>query len=71
MMNGLEFKTREIATTTSPFYTRHQQEHFGELKQARTETAVNKQLNFSVKNKPHTINYIYCIFETYFMIKSV
>ena len=34
-----------------------------DLKQARTATAVNKQLNFTVKNKPHTTNYIYCIFE--------
>ena len=41
-----------------------------DLKQARTATAVNKQLNFTVKNKPHTTNYIYCIFEAYFMIKS-
>ena len=43
----------------------------GDLKQARTATAVNKQLNFTVKNKPDTTNYIYCIFEAYFMIKSV
>ena len=43
----------------------------GDLKQARTAMAVNKQLNFTVKNKPHTTNYIYCIFEAYFMIKSV
>ena len=42
-----------------------------DLKQARTATAVNKQLNFTVKNKPHTTNYIYCTFEAYFMIKSV
>ena len=42
-----------------------------DLMQARTATAVNKQLNFTVKNKPHTTNYIYCIFEAYFMIKSV
>ena len=42
-----------------------------ELKQARTATAVNRQLNFTVKNKPHTTNYIYCIFEAYFMIKSL
>ena len=42
-----------------------------DLKQARTATAVNKQRNFTVKNKPHTTNYIYCIFEAYFMIKSV
>ena len=42
-----------------------------ELKQARRATAVNKQLNFTVKNKPHTTNYIYCISEAYFMIKSV
>ena len=34
---------------------------------SRMATAVNKQLNFTVKNKPHTTNYIYCIF----MIKSV
>ena len=34
-------------------------------------TAVNKQLNFTVKNKPRTTSYIYCIFEAYFMIKSV
>ena len=33
-----------------------------DLKQTRTATAVNKQLNFTVKNKPHTTNYIYCIF---------
>ena len=42
-----------------------------DLKQARTVTAVNKQLNFTVKNKPHTTSYIYCIFEAYFMIKNV
>ena len=42
-----------------------------DLKQTRTATAVNKQLNFTVKNKPHITNYIYCIFEAYFMIKSV
>ena len=42
-----------------------------DLKQARTATAVNKQLKFTVKNKPHTTNYIYCIFEAYFMIKSL
>ena len=42
-----------------------------DLKQTRTATAVNKQLNFTVKNKPHTTNYIYYIFEAYFMIKSV
>ena len=42
-----------------------------DLKQARTATAGNKQLNFTVKNKPHTTNYIYCIFEAYFTIKSV
>ena len=42
-----------------------------DLKQTRTATAVNKQLNFTVKNKPHTNNYIYCIFEAYFMIKSL
>ena len=42
-----------------------------DLKQGRTATAVNKQLNFTVKNKLHTTNYIYCIFEGYFMIKSV
>ena len=42
-----------------------------DLKQARTATAVNKQLNFTVKNKPHTTNYIYCIFKAYFMNKSV
>ena len=27
-MNGLNFKTRETATTTSPFYTRRHREHF-------------------------------------------
>ena len=42
-----------------------------DLKQARTATAVNKQLNLTVKNKPHTTNYIYCIFEAYFIIRSV
>ena len=42
-----------------------------DLKQTRTATAVNKQLNFTLKNKLHTTNYIYCIFEAYFMIKSV
>ena len=36
--------------------------HNRDLKQARTATAVNKQLNFTVGNKPHTTNYIYCIF---------
>ena len=41
-----------------------------DLKQTRTVTAGNKQLTFPVKNKPHTTNYIYCIFEAYFMIKS-
>ena len=30
-----------------------------DLKQAKTATAVNKQLHFTVKNKPHTTNYIY------------
>ena len=29
-----------------------------ELKQTRTATAVNKQLNFRVNNKPHTTDYI-------------
>ena len=45
----------------------------GDLKQTKMTTAVNKQLSFTVKNKPHTTNYIYClyIFEAYFMIKSV
>ena len=42
-----------------------------DLKQTRTATAVNKQLNVTVKDKPYTTNYIYCIFEAYFMIKSV
>ena len=42
-----------------------------DLEQARTATAVNKQLHFTVKNKPHSTNYIYFIFEAYFMIKSV
>ena len=42
-----------------------------DLKQTRTATAVNKQLNFTLKNKLHTTNYIYCIFEAYFMMKSV
>ena len=37
-----------------------------ELKQTRTATAVNKQLNFTVKNKPHTTNYIYFIFEAFY-----
>ena len=32
MMNGLNFKTRETATTTSPFYTRRHREHFNVLK---------------------------------------
>ena len=32
-----------------------------DLKQARTATAVNKQLNFTVKNKQHTTNYIYVV----------
>ena len=45
--------------------------HTRDLKQARTVTAGNKQLNFTVKNKPHTTKYIYCIFEAYFMIRSV
>ena len=42
-----------------------------DLKQTRTATAGNKQLNFTVKHKPHTTNYIYCIFKEYFIIKSV
>ena len=44
-----------------------------ELKQGRTATAVNKQLNFTVEKKPHTTDYIYiyCIFDAYFMTKSV
>ena len=42
-----------------------------DLKQTRTATAVNKQLHFTVKNKPRTTNYIYSIFEAYFMIKGV
>ena len=45
--------------------------HIRDLKQARTATVVNKQLNFTVKDKPRTTNYIYCIFEAYFMMKSV
>ena len=28
LMKGLKFKTREIATTTSPIYTRRHREHF-------------------------------------------
>ena len=36
-----------------------------DLKQTRMATALNKQLNFTVKNKPHTTNYMYCIFEAY------
>ena len=28
-------------------------------------------LYITVRNKPHTTNFIYCIFEAYFMIKSV
>ena len=47
------------------------EENIRELKQARTATAVNRQLHFTVRNKPHTTNYIYCIFEAHFMIKSV
>ena len=38
-------------------YHHHHYHHIGNLKQARTATAVNKQLNFTVKNKPHTINF--------------
>ena len=30
-----------------------------DLKQARTATAVNKQLNFRVKKKPQTTDYVY------------
>ena len=43
-----------------------------ELKQSscRTAMVVNKQLNFRVKTKPQTTS-TYCIFEAYFMIKSV
>ena len=53
-------------------YRHHVVSHLNrDPKQARTATAVNKQLNFTVKNKAHTTNYIYCIFEAYFMIKSV
>ena len=33
-----------------------------QLRVETTATAVNKQLNFTVKNKPHTTNYIHCIF---------
>ena len=36
-----------------------------------SKLGVNKQPNLTVKNKPHTTSYIYCIFEVYFMIKSV
>ena len=32
-----------------------------DLKQARTATAVNKQLNFRVKNKPQTTDYVYVL----------
>ena len=39
------------------------------LRQARTAMAVNKQLNLTVENKPHTTNCIYCIFEAYFRLK--
>ena len=31
------------------------------LKQARTATAVNKQLNFRVKKKPQTTDYVYVL----------
>ena len=51
-------------------YMRQNQDN-RDLKQATTATAVNKQLNFTVKNKTHTTNHIYCILEAYFMIKSV
>ena len=44
--------------------------HYRDRKQARTATAVNKQLNFRVKKKPLTTS-TYCIFEAYFMIKSL
>ena len=42
----------------------------GTFKQARTATAVNKQLHFRVKKKPLTTS-TYCIFEAYFMIQSL
>ena len=46
-----------------------------ELKQARTATAVNKQLNFTVEKKPHTTDCIHaytaCTFEANFITKSV
>ena len=41
-----------------------------ELKQTRTSTAVNKQLHFIVKKKPHATEYI-LLFEGYFMTKLV
>ena len=37
----------------------------GDLKQNRTATAVNKQLNFPVKNKPHTTNYSIILYTAY------
>ena len=67
-MNGsrfLMFDTVKLLSCTS------KQVVVRDLKQTRTATAVNKQLNFTVKNKRHTTNYIYCIFEAYFMIKNV
>ena len=42
-----------------------------DLKQTRTATAVNKQLNVTVKNKPHTTNYIYCIYLKHILLLKV
>ena len=43
-----------------------------DLKQARTATAVNKQLHFRVKrNHRQLTTSTYCIFEAYFTIKSL
>ena len=41
-----------------------------DLKQARTATAVNKQLNFNVKNKPQTTGYrTHCKFSVILWLK--
>ena len=59
-----EVVTYNIVAYNNVFFGGHLRPtiHSRDLKQARTATAVNKQLNFTVKNKPHTTNYIYCIF---------
>ena len=43
--DGLKFKTRETATTTSPFYTRRHREHFNVRKTTETVKTFNVELH--------------------------